>query len=95
MAQQDFPELTDLRDQIESHVASLKVLLSELMKRQGVRNQATEMTVEVRGTMNEPVSSGDREWCYWRHYVGGHMADGTPYYVVERVCLEVEGMGEA
>jgi hypothetical protein len=103
-AQSNAPELMEFKDSINAQLEALKTAGRGLFDKQiEAKNPVPrEISVEIRISLDPPESSEHKPTqnvhveCYWHTYVGGHMLDGTPYYVLERVCIEgVLGIGEA
>jgi hypothetical protein len=96
-------DLLEFKDSINEQVEALQAAARELLAKQGEANKpvARDIRVEIRISLDQPESperSPARPVmeCYFHTYVGGHMADGAPIYVIERVCLDsVLGIGEA
>jgi hypothetical protein len=96
------PRLEDFKDDISEQLTTLQAAAREFFDKQREANQRAPraMRIELRTSLDDPESprpvggiSGVE--CYTHTYVGGHLADGTPYYVIETVCIEgVLGIGE-
>jgi hypothetical protein len=87
-------DVSDLRRETRTTIQALQTTASRLLKQEDGKKR--DVTIEIRVTLDapEPETSDERPWCYTHHYVGGHLADGTPYYVAETQCIEVQGMDE-
>jgi hypothetical protein len=97
------PGLEDFRDGLNEHLGALHAAAREFLgsRREAGQRAPREVRIELRISLDDPESRratggmGGVE-CYTHTYVGGHLLDGTPYYVIETVCIEgVLGMGEA
>lgn len=99
--------LEEFRNTIGEHIAAMQTAARDVFGDAGDANQARPrgIRVEVRASLDDPQvlkATGGMPGvltpgveCYTHTYVGGHLADGTPYYVIETVCIEgVLGIGE-
>lgn len=98
MSKQENPELAGLVQRVQGSLDAFREAASEIYNRRSSNDEPlpVHVTVQSRVTLTEPdeETMRIRPYCYAHHYVGGHFMDGTPYYVVETVCIEVQGMAE-
>jgi hypothetical protein len=84
----------------EQLVAVRTAAADALAQGREVDQRVEAVRVEVRASLSDPatikpVGGFMGVECYTHTYVGGHLADGTPYYVIETVCIEGQmGLGE-